>query len=526
MISEGEPDDASTPTLLVELVDVSARVAATTKRTEKRAAIAALLQRTTGDEIDIAVAALSGEVRQGRIGIGWATLGQLDVTPAMDASLSIVEFDEALTELAGITGEGSSALRLSMLSSVFERATGEEQAFLVALLGGELRHGALEGVMIDAIAAAAEVPAAVVRRTHMLRGDLTEAARLALTGGRDALESVGLEVLRPIQPMLASTAADVGEAIGDPGGSDDRWAVEWKIDGVRIQVHRDGGDVLIVTRNLNDVTERLAGVVELALQLPAERFVLDGEVTGGRADSTADDEADVPAFQDTASRFASDDGGVLRSWFFDIVHLDGVDLLDAPWSERRSALETLVGDLAVPVVVTNDVDEAQSFLDSTIDAGHEGVMIKHVDTPYEAGRRGKSWRKVKPVITLDLIVLAAEWGHGRRTGKLSNLHLGARDPDGGPPIMVGKTFKGLTDALLEWQTARFAELAVEPDVFHEQHVVRVRPEQVIEIAIDGVQTSTRYPGGAALRFARVRGYRDDKRPDEADTIGTVRALRR
>ncbi len=520
-VRQNDEVETTGPTLLADLAAVSSGLAATSKRTEKRDLLASLLVRLEGDEIDIAVAALSGEVRQGRIGVGWATLSGLTTDAAVDPSVSVVEFDGWIAELAAVSGPGSTERRRELIDSMMSRLSEPEQRFVVALLGGELRHGALDGVMIDAIAAAAGVPAKVVRRAHMLRGELTATARLAFDGGRPALEGVGLELLRPIQPMLASTAADVGDALAAAEG---QHAIEWKIDGVRLQVHRDGDQVLIVTRNLNDVTDRLPGVVEQALALDSTRFVLDGEVIG--AGSDADDA--VPAFQDTASQFSNRGGAGhgLSVWFFDVMHLDGHDLLDRPWSERRAALEGLVGDRAVPMLVTDDADEGAAFFEATVAEGHEGVMVKHVDSTYEAGRRGTTWRKIKPVITLDLVVLGAEWGHGRRTGWLSNLHLGARDPAGGPPVMVGKTFKGLTDQLLAWQTERLLELAADPDEARERHVVPVRPELVVEIAIDGVQTSTRYPGGAALRFARVKGYRPDKAPADADTIDVVTALRR
>ena len=523
--------DADRPTLLIELETTSSALAATSKRTEKREALAALLGRLQGDEIEIAVAALAGEVRQGRIGVGWATLRDIEVPAADESVVTLAEFDRWIDELAADTGPGSTERRRTRIEAMWERLTGAEQRFVFALLGGELRHGALDGVMVDAVAAAAGVPATVVRRAHMLRGDLPATAVTALTGGRPALEAVGLELLRPIQPMLASTAADVAEAFGVSGPEDDAaaHAVEWKIDGVRVQVHRHGDEVLVVTRNLNDVTARLPGLVADMRALEVERFVLDGEVIGVGSDSdSGDDDSAVPAFQDTASQFSNEAGGGadLAVWFFDAMHVDGVDLLDHPWTERRRALEALVGDRAVPMTVTDDAVVGTEFFEATVAAGHEGVMVKQVDTTYEAGRRGKSWRKIKPVITLDLVVLGAEWGHGRRTGRLSNLHLGARDPNGGPPIMVGKTFKGLTDELLAWQTERLLELAEDAEAARQGHFVPVPPVLVIEIAIDGVQTSTRYPGGAALRFARVRGYRPDKTADEADTIDAVTALRR
>jgi DNA ligase-1 len=348
----------------------------------------------------------------------------------------------------------------------------------------------------------------------MLAGDLPAVARLALAGGTEALTAVGLEPLRPVQPMLAATATGVADALAATGPA----SVEWKLDGARIQAHRSGTEVRLFTRNLNDVTERLPGIVELVASLPGGALVLDGEAIG-----LGDGGERPDRFQDTMSRFGRQRdgaGAVLVARFFDLLHLDGTDLIDRPLHERLAALDAVAGPAAMPRIETDDADQAAAFLAAALDRGHEGVMVKALDSPYDAGRRGGAWRKVKPVRTLDLVVLAAEWGHGRRAGWLSNLHLGARDPGGGPFVMVGKTFKGLTDELLRWQTAELqarAERTTGP-------VVQVRPELVVEIALDGVQASTRYPGGVALRFARVRRYRDDKSPAEADTIDAVRAL--
>jgi DNA ligase-1 len=408
------------------------------------------------------------------------------------------------------------------------------------LLLGDLRQGALEGVMVDAVARAAGVPATAVRRAAMLSGDVRRAAAVALTEGRPGLDAVSLTVGCPVQPMLAATSEDVGGAVRDGGGP---VSVEWKLDGARVQIHRVGTDVRVFTRNLNDVTDRLPDVVDAVRALPAERLVLDGEVL-----SLLDD--DRPrAFQDTMSRFGRelrasaaaasapaaglDDAAIeartpkplapgvtLRPFFFDVLHVDGTDLVDTPLRERIEALEAVTGGLRIPGIVTTDEAEAAAFLDVALQAGHEGVMVKGLESPYQAGRRGKAWRKVKPVRLFDLVVLAAEWGYGRRQGWLSNLHLGARDPDAGGFVMVGKTFKGLTDALLTWQTAAF----LEREIGREDHVVHVRPELVVEIALDGVQASTRYPGGVALRFARVKRYRPDKTPADADTIGALQAL--
>jgi DNA ligase-1 len=385
---------------------------------------------------------------------------------------------------------------------------------------GELRTGALEGVLLDAVASASERDGAIVRRAAMLSGDLGATARIALTGTPDELAAVGLEVGRGVLPMLASTAASTTEALATLGGAA---SVEYKLDGARIQVHRNGDDVRVFTRSLADITHRVPEIVEATRALPAERVILDGETL-----SLDEDGAPRP-FQDTMARFGSETAAevALRPWFFDILHLDGRDLIDEPLSTRLALLDRVAGVARMPGIVTDDPVRAEEFSREALAAGHEGVMVKGVDATYAAGRRGKSWLKVKPVLTYDLVVLAVEWGSGRRTGQLSNLHLGALDPDGtfGEPggyVMVGKTFKGLTDATLAWQTEFFPTI----ETHRSPYAVHVRPETVVEIAIDGVQRSTRYPGGVALRFARVKGYRPDKGAAEADTIETLRALLR
>ena len=394
------------------------------------------------------------------------------------------------------------------------RATDAEADFVRRLFTGELRQGALEGLMLDAIARAAAVAPDAVRRAAMRTGDLGVTARLALTGGVEALGSVSFEVLRPVMPMLAGSSEDVAAALAATGLA----SVEWKLDGARVQVHRSGSEVRVFTRNLNDVTARLPEVVALVRTFPSTEFVLDGETIG-----ISDDER-PQRFQDTMSRFGRDqvdDAPTLQAFFFDCLRADGVDLLDRTLEERREVLLRVARGRVVPSLVTDDPEAAGAFLAEALAAGHEGVMVKALSSTYEAGRRGTAWRKVKPVRTLDLVVLGAEWGHGRRRGWLSNLHLGARDPAADNAfVMVGKTFKGLTDALLTWQTEQLQELVTSTD----GHVVFVRPELVVEIALDGVQASKRYPGGVALRFARVRGYRPDKSPADADTIDAVRAL--
>ena len=498
--------------VFADLVATSSVVAATSKRTEKVAALRDLLAGLETHEVAIAVGFLVGEPRQRRLGVGWATAWG-HTTPAADRpSLHLSDVDDTFDALATVSGSGSVTERQRLVAALFARATDAEQAFLRDLLTGGLRQGALEGVLTDAVAKAADVPLAALRRAAMLSGDLGRAATVALSEGVDGLAAIGLAVGTPIQPMLASTAASVAEAAAAIG----RCSIEWKLDGIRIQVHRDGDVVRIYTRNLNDVTARLPDVVRAVSELASTCFVLDGELIGLS-------ERDEPRlFQDTASSFAAEDAATFRltPFFFDCLHSDGTDLIDLPLFQRQAVLGRVVGAMCIPTLATDAIDEATSFAQTALDAGHEGVMVKALDSVYEAGRRGKSWRKVKPVKTLDLVVIGAEWGHGRRQGWLSNLHLGARDPNGGPPIMVGKTFKGLTDELLRWQTAEFQARETGTSGI----TVWVRPELVVEIAVDGVQRSVRYPGGVALRFARVKKYRADKRPEDADTIDAVREL--
>ncbi len=503
--------------LLEDIARTSAEVATTPARLGKIDRLAAALRQLRPEEVPVAVAYLSGALPQGTIGVGWATLRHLP-PPAASPSLEVLDVDAAFTRLKATTGPGSQAARKREVAELFGRATEEERRFLFGLLSGELRQGALEGVMVEAVARAAEVPAAEVRRGVMLAGDLGRVAAAALAEGRAGLAAFRLTVLRPLQPMLAQTADDVEDAMARvrPAG------VEWKLDGARLQVHRLGDEVRAFTRNLAEVTDRVPEVVEVVLALPLDRAVLDGEAialrSGGRPHP----------FQVTMSRFGSRlEVPQLRATtpldvsFFDILHLDGEDLVDHPAAERIAALAARVPErLRVPRVVAEDAAEAEAFLEAALERGHEGVMVKALDAPYEAGRRGATWLKVKRAHTLDLVVLAAEWGHGRRRGWLSNLHLGARDPTTGGFVMLGKTFKGMTDQMLAWQTQKFQELEVERDAF----TVYVRPELVVEVAFDGVQASSRYPGGLALRFARVKGYRPDKGPQDADTIDTVRAI--
>jgi ATP-dependent DNA ligase I len=505
--------------LLRQIVETSRAVAATSARSEKVARIAELLRGVDPAEAPAAVAFLSGELRQRQIGVGWAALRDAAPAPAPDAAaqLGIAEVDAAFERIGACTGAGSQAERRRLLAELLGRAGEDERRFLRSLLSGDLRQGALQGVMAEAVAKAAGVPAGAVRRALMLRGDLGAVGALALAEGEAGLAAIRLEPGRPVHPMLAQPAADIDAAMAKVSPA----AVEWKLDGARIQVHRRAGDVAVFTRTLDDVTARVPEIVEAALALPASTVVLDGEAIALRPDGRPH------PFQVTAARFGSRRGvgeqrraTPLTAALFDVLHLDGEDLLDRPGSERGAALEAVVPEaLRIPRVVTADAEAAAGVLADALARGHEGVMVKSLDARYEAGRRGAGWLKVKVAHTLDLVVLAAEWGHGRRRGTLSNLHLGARDPAGGF-VMLGKTFKGLTDKMLAWQTERLLELEVSRDAY----TVHVRPELVVEIAFDGVQTSPRYPGGMALRFARVKRHRPDKTAAEADTVDTVRAI--
>jgi DNA ligase 1 len=512
-------------TLLATLVSASDAAAQTSSRRAKRDAIAACLRRAATNEVEIAVAYLSGEIRQGRIGIGYATLAAQRGTPAADASLSLLDVDAALDRIAATTGKRSAAARSASLHALFERATAAEQDFLIRLLVGELRQGALEGVMLDAIATAAELPAADVRRAAMFTGSAGLVARISLTEGAAGLARFAIALQRPVQPMLATPADDIAAAMAQLGTA----AIEWKVDGARVQVHKSAQAVRVYTRNLNDVTASVPEIVEAVQALPAAELILDGEAV-----ALLPSGAPQP-FQVTMRRFGRKlDVERLRAelplavYFFDCLYRDGAPLTDQPAQQRFDALaQALPAPLVIPRLITGDTAAAEAFYADALARGHEGVMAKALDSRYEAGSRGASWLKVKRVHTLDLVVLAAEWGHGRRRGWLSNLHLGARDPNAadatdaeGGWVMLGKTFKGMTDALLEWQTAELLARETHRDAY----TVHVRPELVVEIAFNDIQASPQYPGGLALRFARVKGYRPDKRPDEADTIGTVRAL--
>ncbi len=503
--------------LLADVVDTVAVVSATRSRLAKIDALAALLSRLSSDEIATSVGLLTASPRQGRLGTGWRSIAALEVEHAAEPTLTIGDVDAALERLAAASGAGSHAERSHALRGLAQRATTAEWDFLARVILGELRTGALEGVLLDAIARAADRPAPAVRRAAMLSGDLGETAHLALAGSPGDLDAVGLVVGRGILPMLASTAPSAVAALEMTGEA----SVEYKLDGARIQVHRSGDDVRVFTRSLADITHRVPEIVDVARALPVRDVILDGETLA------LDEDGGPRPFQDTMARFGAevDRAVALRPWFFDVLHVDGRDLIDEPLSVRLGELARVAGEWLIPGIVTADAAEAEAFSRDALAAGHEGVMVKAIGSDYAAGRRGKSWIKVKPVLTFDLVVLAVEPGSGRRTGLLSNLHLGARDETGefgGGFVMVGKTFKGLTDALLRWQTEHFPTI----ETVRSAHALHVEPVTVVEIAIDGVQRSTRYPGGVALRFARVKGYRPDKRPDEADTIQSLRGLLR
>jgi DNA ligase-1 len=501
--------------LLARIVETSQTVAATRSRKAKVAALAVPLAEAGPGELEVVVAYLGGSLLQRRTGVGWRGIGS-PPEPADEPSLTVHEVHAAFEHLAGLSGSGSQAARAAAVQDLLGRATAEEQVWLRGVITGNVRQGALDALVQEGLAAASGAPLSAVRRAAMLAGGTVPIARAAFSG-ESALAEVCLEVGRPVLPMLASSAPDVGAAMAKAGGG--AVSIDTKLDGIRIQVHKDGDDVVIATRSLDVITDRLPEVVDIVRALPASRLVLDGEAL-----ALADDGRPRP-FQETASRTAMGAGVTVTPYFFDLLHLDGTNLLDRPGAERWAALADLVpAEHRTPSVTTSDVAEAESFVRTALDLGHEGGGVKSVSAPYDAGRRGSAWVKVKPVHTLDLVVLAVEWGSGRREGWLSNIHLGARADDGDGFVMLGKTFKGMTDEMLAWQTGRFTELALEPAEVKAHHVVPVRPEQVVEIALDGIQRSTRYPGGIALRFARVVRYRDDKSPDEADTLATVKEM--
>jgi DNA ligase 1 len=511
-------DAMGTPMQLHDVVETSRRVGATAARGVKIELLAGLLRRCPPASVEAAVGVLAGVPRQGKIGIGYASLRAARATPPAAApTLTLADLDATLDRLIGTGGKGAGAARAQILQELFARATADEQDFLARLLLGELRQGALEGLMVEAVAKAAALPLGDVRRAVMVAGDVGAVARAALAQGRLGLDRFAVQLFRPVKPMLAQPADDVEDALATLG----RAALEYKLDGARIQVHKAEREVRVFSRRLNDVTGAVPEIVEAVQSLPVREAILDGEAIalrpGGRPQP----------FQITMRRFgrkldvaAMRDALPLDSFLFDALVLDGTNLIDLPAEERFAALgESVPEHLLVPRTITDRSEEAAAFVGQALAAGHEGVMAKALQAPYQAGARGKSWLKVKAATTLDLVVLAAEWGNGRRQGWLSNLHLGARDPEGGF-VMLGKTFKGLTDEMLAWQTEQF----LAREVARDRYTVYVRPELVVEIAFNDLQASPHYPGGLALRFARVKGYRPDKRPEDADTIDTVRAL--
>jgi len=505
-------------TLLAHITATSGRVASTTSRLQKVRELAGCLRGVDPPEVPIAIAYLSGETCQGKIGVSYASLQKARETPADVPTLKLTDVDHALAAIADIKGKGANDRRTVGLRGLFAQAMAEEQDFLVRLMVGELRQGALEGIMVEAVASAASLPGAEVRRAVAFAGAIAPVAAAALSGS--PLDTFSIKLMQPVLPMLAQPAESMQAAIETLGTA----LVEWKLDGARVQVHKANDEVRIYTRNLNDVTSRVPEIVAAVKNVAAKELILDGEAIALRSDRRPH------PFPVTMSRFGSQQEDERRRadlplsvFFFDCLYADGASLFDHPTRERRLALETMLPPhLRTPALVTSSAEEAQRFYEDALGAGHEGVMAKALDAPYEAGRRGAGWLKVKRARTLDLVVLAAEWGHGRRKGWLSNLHLGARDPASGEFVMLGKTFKGMTDALLDWQTKEFQKIATGQD----QWTVYLRPQMVVEIAFNDLQESWQYPGGLALRFARVKGYRPDKRPDEADTIDTVRQIYR
>jgi DNA ligase-1 len=500
-------------------------VAATRSRRDKIERLAALLACAPAGEIGLATSYLCGVVPQARLGVGWATLQAVaEATPSPTApadaasAVPLLELDAILARVAGAAGKGSSEAKQRTLRELFARLDEDERRFLFGLITGELRQGALEGIVVEAVARAAGLPADSVRRAVMLAGDLPRVAHAALTRGADGLGEFALRLFRPVLPMLAGTAETIEAALGELGEA----ALEWKLDGARVQIHKGGDEIRVYSRLLNDVTPAVPEVVEQVRELAAREVILEGEAIALRPDGSPH------PFQTTMSRFGRrlDVERVRRTvpltlFVFDLLYLDGSSILDQPLRQRSAVLAAAVPEsLRVPRIVTGSLEAARGFLDGALSRGHEGVMVKALEAPYEAGRRGRRWLKLKPVRTLDLVVLAAEWGHGRRRGWLSNLHLGARDPATGGFVMLGKTFKGMTDEMLAWQTARLQELEASRD----GHTVYVRPELVVEVAFNDLQASPQYPGGLALRFARIKGYRPDKLAGDADTIDTLREI--
>ncbi len=513
---------AGSPSLpLIQLVEISNRVSALSGRKAKVDVLASLLKRVNGSDLETAIIMLTGSLRQGRIGLGPAAIAEVRATPAAEtAHLTLHDVEQTFERIALTKGTGSARIKADALRTLFERTTEVERDYLTRLLYGELRQGALDGLMVDAVARATGVKARDVRRGFMLTGDIATVAHVAMTEGTAGVARFTVQLFRPVQPMLAQPADDVGGAVRQLGLA----ALEFKLDGARVQIHKAGDEVRVFSRQMNDVTVAVPEIVEIVKALPAREVILDGEAIALKPNGRP-----YP-FQVTMRRFGRklDVDRMRRElpltpFLFDALWADGNALLDAPYRERSTWMDGHVpAEYVVPRTVTSDLVAAADFLNRALQAGHEGIMAKGPDGLYEAGNRGKSWLKVKPSHTLDLVVLAAEWGHGRRHGRLSNLHLGARDPHHGGFVMLGKTFKGLTDAVLAWQTEKLLALEIGRD----RHTVYVRPELVVEIAFNDVQASPQYPGGLALRFARVKRYRQDKTAGEADTIDTVQAIHR
>ena len=504
--------------LFARVADASLAVASASARLQKIAHLAELFRGLAPDEIAPVVALVSGEPRQGRIGLGHATISAVSsVKPAEVPVLTVADVDRALTALAAVSGAGSARERVRLLTALFENATQLEQGFLRRVLYGELRQGALEGVVLEAVAKSAGLTSAKVRRAVLMGGDLPAAAHAALTGGQAALDAISVRVMQPVRPMLADSADDVDAALADI----DAASVEYKLDGARVQIHKAGSEVRVFSRTLNDVTVSVPEIVSVAQALPASDLILDGEVI-------ALDDAGAPRqFQTTMRRFGRrKDVDALRSdlpltlFAFDCLLSGGTSLLDEPLGKRLDELARVAPSVAVPRVLRPTREEALAFARTALDRGHEGVMVKALSSPYAAGRRGSAWLKVKQARSLDLVVIAAEWGHGRRHGWLSNLHLGARDPSTNAFVMLGKTFKGMTDEMLAWQTKELLAREIGRDGI----VVHVRPELVVEVAFNEIQDSSQYAGGLTLRFARVKRYRSDKTAADTNTIDDVRRL--
>ncbi|MDC4224007.1 MAG: ATP-dependent DNA ligase [Candidatus Manganitrophus sp.] len=501
---------------LQDLVRLTARLRATTSKNEKVLLMADFLKRTAGPETALCALYLTGTLPQGRIGIGGRAIGTaLSVGSAPPSSMTLQEVDACFQKMADDRGAGSAERKRTALQGLLQRADPDERRFLAHLLMGELRQGALEGLVQEAIAKAAALPPAEVRQAMMFSGNIGVVARVALEEGREGLGRFSLRLFSPIAPMLAQTADTVVEALDRLGPA----AFEFKLDGARIQIHKGEARVHIFTRQLQEVTDRLPEIVEWARALPVAEIVLEGEAIALRPNGTPQ------PFQITMRRFgrmknieAMRREIPLTPFFFDCLYREGSSLLSLPYRRRFELLsEVIPPEALIPRIVTADPEEAGRFQQQALEAGHEGLMAKALEAVYTAGQRGSNWLKLKAAKTLDLVVLAAEWGNGRRSGWLSNLHLGARDPESGRFIMLGKTFKGLTDEMLRWQTEKFLLMETKRDDW----TVYVRPELVVEIAFSDIQASPRYPAGMALRFARVKRYRPDKTAAEADTIQTV-----